>query len=425
MLYESHLFTQELQSKIRDQFNYVNWDPFNGERIYFENSGGSLTLRSVAETAFELTKIPDATKRPSASALYLKNLVDKGKQDIRFFLGLKEGVIFSSQTASRMAFHIVGTIIQNIPGDNVVTTDLEHPSNYDACAYYAAVHNKELRVARVNQQTGGVDVDEILSLIDSETCVISVMIASNITGAVIDYRKLVTEARKIKPDLFIVLDATQHVAHGLVDLDELNIDGLFFTTYKIFAKRGLGIGYVSDRVASLPHERNLEKNLTEWEIGSVEPAGYVCWSCVIDYLLWLGSQFIDSTDKKLKLIEAMNRIHWHETAMLELMLWGDRQIKGLMDIEGVTVHFVKRREDLLSRDFVLPITVKDQITSEVVKKYQQNGVIVFDRVRTNSMSRRTLDAFGIPGLIRVSPNHYNSPEEIKTFLEITKKICEE
>ena len=53
----------------------------------------------------------------------------------------------------------------------------------------------------------------------------------------------------------------------------------------------------------------------------------------------------------------------------------------------------------------------------------KNGIVVYDRVRTNPMSRRTLDEVKLKEVIRVTPLHCNSKEEIDKFLIVTKKYC--
>lgn len=63
-------------------------------------------------------------------------MVIKGRKNIKLFLGTKSGQVVSSETASGIIFLINGTIIENSPGTNVVTTFLEHPSSYDACMIY-------------------------------------------------------------------------------------------------------------------------------------------------------------------------------------------------------------------------------------------------------------------------------------------------
>jgi selenocysteine lyase/cysteine desulfurase len=65
-------------------------------------------------------------------------------------------------------------------------------------------------VARGNRAKGGIDVEDIVSLVDESTCLLSVIYASNIWGAKIDDEAVVRRAREITPDLYVIVDAVQH-----------------------------------------------------------------------------------------------------------------------------------------------------------------------------------------------------------------------
>jgi selenocysteine lyase/cysteine desulfurase len=419
---EGKFFSNQLLKEIRNKFYCVDLDPYNGERMYFENAGGSLTLKSVVKLTSEFSALPDAAKRPGLAAKPLRDMITKGKEDIMLFLGANRGQTVSSETASRVIFLIVGAIIENIPGTNVVTTLLEHPSNYDACSFYAKKTGKQLRVAHINPINGSVEPKEILSKIDKNTCLLSFMASSNITGKILEMKKIIQEARKINQDLFVFVDATQYVAHAPIDIEELEADGVAFTPYKMFGKRGLGLGWVSDRVAVLPHEKVLEKPINSWELGSVEPAGFGAFSTIIDYICWLGKHFTDAIDRRALILSGMRGIELHESALLECALNGTDNIFGLRRLSGVKIHFIPENEDLSTRNCLLPITIEGKSTNEVVQEYMKNGIIVYDRVRTNPMSRRTLDDVKLKEVIRVTPLHCNSKEEIDKFLIVTKNI---
>jgi selenocysteine lyase/cysteine desulfurase len=413
-------FSDELLDEIRSKLEYVDYDPYAGKRIYFDNAGGSLRLKKCCEFIAAETAYPDSPNRPSKASAHLKEMVVKGMDDTKLFLGAKSGSVFSSQTASRVLYHMTQAIVFNVPGNNVVTTDLEHPATYDSAKYYAEIAGKELRVVKANTATGAVDVEEVVRHIDKDTCMLSFIFASNITGALNDVETIIHEARIIKPDIYILLDATQHIPHGPIDVEKLQIDAIGFTPYKILGKRGQGIGYVSDRCSRLPHERTLEGNITDWEVGSVEPAAWGCWSLVIDYLCWLGEKLGASSDRRDQIVSAMHGIEMHERALLYRLLHGSGSIKGLFDIGGVNVHFVG--DDLTRRDCILPITFDDKPSGVAVKQYIDNGIVVFDRVAKSVLSRRQLHAVGLEELVRISPMHFNTAEEVDRFLEVTALI---
>lgn len=414
-------FPNQLLQKIRDKFYYVDSDPYE-KRMYFENAGGSLTLKSVTKLINEFGALPDSPNRPSLASKALQEMVEKGMEDVKLFLGANGGKVVADETASRLIFMVVGTIIENIPGKNVVTTFLEHPAVYDACSFYAKKTGKELRSANVNPVNGGVDPEEILSKIDKDTCLLAFIASSNLTGKNLKMKKIIEEARKIKPDLFIFLDAVQYVAHFPIDVEELGIDGIAFNQYKVFGKRTQGLGWISKRVSVLPHEKFLEKSIDEWDLGGSEPTGYGAWSSVVDYICWVGSHFTDSNDRRSLILSGMENIMLHERALLEYALNGSDKIDGLRKINRVNIHFFPEHEDLSTRVLLLPITIEGKSVDETSRHYLRNGVVVFERVRSNAMSRRILDNLKCEGIIRVTPLHCNSEEDIDRFFEVTKNI---
>ena len=53
------MFDEKLLQEIRDRFHHVDSCPYQGSRAFFENAGGSLTLKSVVEINTQLSSIPD------------------------------------------------------------------------------------------------------------------------------------------------------------------------------------------------------------------------------------------------------------------------------------------------------------------------------------------------------------------------------
>ena len=53
------MFDAQLLKAIRDRFHHVDHCPYQGPRIFFENAGGSLTLKSVVEVSTHFSSIPD------------------------------------------------------------------------------------------------------------------------------------------------------------------------------------------------------------------------------------------------------------------------------------------------------------------------------------------------------------------------------
>lgn len=422
-LQEGILFSDELQEEIKGKFWHVDSDPLReGRRIFFDNAGGAFRLKSVTEAIARIDAIPDCPERVHATALYLQKIQEDGENDIRTILNAKDGSLHTTLTASQAMFEMVGAVAENIPGTNIVTTVLEHPSAHDAAFYYAKKTGKEFRPVTTNPETGGVDVEEIVSKIDCNTCLLSFMYASNISGAILDAEAIIKAARAKKPDLYIIVDAVQHAPHGVIDVEKLKVDGINFAPYKFFANRGSGIAYVSDRLSKLRHHTLLAKPEGTWELGSPAPSQFVAITEIVNYVCWIGGKFIESDNRRELFVEGMNRIKMHERALMHRMLNGSDRIEGIREMSGVTSYL--DHPDMTKRDFIIAMGIDNLGFTQAVREYEKRGIIVYERINTSLYSKRMLDSFGMEGCIRVSPLHCNSVEDIDAFLETTKELAQ-
>lgn len=206
------LFDGKLQAEIKDRFWNVDSDPEAGKRLFFENAGGSLRLKAVNKAYEEADTFPDCDSRKHPRAKALRQLTLNGFRDLRImFNAPRYGQIIAEKSSSKVMFEMVRTVLENIKGTNVVVTDLDHPSAYDSVMYYGRKAGMEVRIAKPNKVTGGIDAEEIERLVDKDTALLVCIYASNHTGAVMDMKEIVTRARAIKPDLYIISDAVQHM----------------------------------------------------------------------------------------------------------------------------------------------------------------------------------------------------------------------
>ncbi|RZL86168.1 MAG: aminotransferase class V-fold PLP-dependent enzyme [Variovorax sp.] len=419
---EGVLFSDALVTEIKSRFHYVDHDMNGRERLFFDNAGGSFRLKAAVDQCARIDALPDCPERIHELAIFLQGVQARGTDDVRTILNAEGGSVYASLTASGGMFDMVRAVAENIAGTNMVTTVLEHPSSFDAMSLYAERLGKELRVAKSNPVTGGIDVDEIVRLVDANTSLLSVIYASNISGAKLDIEQIVKRAREIKPDLYIIVDAVQHAPHGLIDLQKAPVDGINIAPYKFFGCRGSGISWLSERASVLPHHKLAGKKKDFWDLGSAAPWQFAVVSEIVDYVCWLGGQFTASDDRRTLFASGIQRIELHERALLARLLNGGEGIAGLRRMDGVTV-FVDY-EDLTKRDLILAIGIENLEHAQAVREYEKRGVIVYERVATSLYSKRMLESFGLEGAVRVSPLHCNSAADIDRFLRVTKEISQ-
>lgn len=414
-------FSKELQEQVRERFCNIDHDSF-GKRIFFENSGGALRLKSCLQAALDVDSQPDCPGRHQKQADVQGEKVTKGYEDLRIIFNTQKGSIITCLSASQVMFNIIQAIALNVKeGTNMVVSRLEHPSGFDSVEYYAERTGRELRVLQPNKATGRIDVDEVKRLVDKDTLLLSCMYSSNTTGGINDIPAIVKAAREIKPDIYIIVDAVQHAPHGLIDLSNLDIDAMDIAPYKFFACRGSGVGWVSERCAKLPHNRILCYSEDTWELGSTAPHIFAGYSAIVDHVTWIGSQFITSDDRRTLFEEGIKRIELQERALLHRTLEGTVDLPGLRHIPNIEV--ICDNPDLTQRDYILPIIFKNMDVTDAVKEYIKRGIYVFERKSPNHYSKRIVEAFDVEGVVRVSPIHCNSPEEVDAFLKASAEIA--
>ncbi|RSZ45772.1 MULTISPECIES: aminotransferase class V-fold PLP-dependent enzyme [unclassified Variovorax] len=414
-------FSDALMREVKARFLQVDHDHHGRERLYFDNAGGSFRLKAAAERFAQVDAIPDNAERIHATAVELQDIQAKGSADLRTILNATGGSVYASLTASGAMFDMVRAIAENVPGTNMVTTVLEHPSAFDAMSLYAQRLGRELRVAKSNPVTGGVDVEEIVRLVDKDTCLLNVIYASNISGAKLDMAEIVRRAREIKPDLYILVDAVQHAPHGLIDLQKTPVDGINLAPYKFFGCRGSGLSWVSERAAVLPHHKLAGKKPDYWDLGSAAPWQFAVLSEIVDYVCWLGGHFSEATDRRALFVAGITHVELHERALLAVLLDGNENATGMRELRGVNVFL--DHEDLTKRDLILGIGFDRIDCTQAVVEYAKRGVTVYERVATSIYSKRMLESFGLAGTVRVSPLHCNSVADIEKFLRITREIA--
>src|SRR2546421_12147639 len=103
-------FPPPLLAEIRQRFAHVDRDPHNGQRIFFENAGGSLPLRAALAAGAEVAALPDNIGRQTRTSAHLAGVLENGLVGAALFLDAQEGVVFGGGSNTGNSFRIIGGV---------------------------------------------------------------------------------------------------------------------------------------------------------------------------------------------------------------------------------------------------------------------------------------------------------------------------
>jgi len=152
-------------------------------------------------------------------------------------------------------------------GDNVVTTMMEHNSNY--VPWYGLCREilprfgvrVECRLVRFDHDTGELDLEHLGSLVDDRTKLVACTGASNFLGTkppLAAVRAIADASGYVQPwgesRSLLLVDGAQLVPTTAVDVQALDADYLAFSFHKLFAPFGVGVLYAKEAIRhrSLP-----------------------------------------------------------------------------------------------------------------------------------------------------------------------------
>ena len=124
---------QSLVKEIRQKFCNVEKCPISGDRIFFENAGGALTLRSAVETSTKFAAIPDNQGRDNLTSNTLNSIIKNAKNDLSYLFNTHSGEFFMGESGTELLFRLIrNSLLASPSGGSIVGTSLEHPASRSA-----------------------------------------------------------------------------------------------------------------------------------------------------------------------------------------------------------------------------------------------------------------------------------------------------
>ena len=412
--------SNELLNDIRSKFAQIDSCPVQGQRVFFENAGGALTLNRVVDVSRDYAAIPDNQGRDNPGSHELVRVIQKAKDDLRVFMNAPSGQFFVGESGTELIFRLVmNACLGTEDGGVILGSTVEHPATRSACARWSKVSRKTHVLIAHDDDLGLVKAEDYTAHVTQATKVATILHTSPVTGMGMDVAAIAKAIRAVSPDCYIIVDGIQHAAHGQIDIASYDVDGYVISPYKMFSRHGFGLAWISDRLTNLPHDSLVGGPEHNWELGTRDTGAYATISEVVDYLEWLGSNVTESVDKRTRFIAAGTAIHAHEKRLTDAMINGTGNLTGLVEMDKVKII---GGVDNPAREGLVSLVVDGLNSADVVKKLNEQGIRTHLR-KADHYSGNILDPLGLDGCVRVSMCHYNSEHEVAQFLAAMKTIA--
>jgi selenocysteine lyase/cysteine desulfurase len=410
-----------LVTAIRDRFAHVDSCPFEGDRIYFENGGGALTLKSVIETTSAYAAVPDNQGRDNPAALALSGRISKAKADLALLMNAKSGQFIVGETGTELLFRLLRNACLSAPkGSKIIGSSIEHPSSRSAALHWGNVAGMDYVNVPFSTSTGQVTPADYAKHMTPDVAVATVLQASPVTGIGMDVAAISKAIRSIAPECLIIVDGIQHAAHGQMNLASYDVDGYVISPYKVFSRHGYGVAWISDRLTELPHEALKGGPVNNWELGTRDTGAYAAMSDVVAYFDWLGGQVSGETEPRARIEAAGRAIKSYETALTDALINGIGNLPGLREMDHLTIL---SGTDNAAREGTVSFYVHGISSPEIVKTLNDNGIRTHTRT-ADHYSGNILKPLGLSDCVRFSMCHYNTTQEIAKALGIMREIID-
>jgi len=330
---------------------------------------------------------------------------EEARDKVAAFIGApeREGVVFTKNASE--AINLVARVLPLGPGDNVVSTEMEHHSNIVPWQLACERSGAEFRWLGLTDD-GQLDLSGVDKVIDEHTRIVAFTWVSNMLGTVNPVAELTRKAHDA--GALVLIDASQAAPQLPIDLESMSPDCrpdfLAFTGHKVTGPTGIGVLWGRrDLLDELPPflgggemievvtmaGTTYARSPHRFEAGTPPIVEAVGLGAAVDYLGQLG----------------MNAVHAHEQAITGYLL------DGLATLPGVKVLGPL---DAKLRGGAVAFEVDGVHPHDVAQLLDSRGIAV----RAGHHCAKPAHArFDVQASTRASSYLYTTPAEIDALIE--------
>lgn len=344
--------------------------------------------RGVHYLSQQATEAYEAGRKKAAEFIGAKH-----SHEIIFTRGTTEGINLVASSFGRKFIK---------EGDGILISGLEHHSNIVPWQMLCEDRKAVLKVIPIDENGEWV-LDGLEGLLRGVKLV-AVNWVSNALGTINPVATIITAAHRL--GIPVLLDAAQAVQHMEVDVQELDVDFLAFSSHKIYGPTGIGVLYGKEEwlnqlppyqgggemIKTVSFEKTTYNELPyKFEAGTPDMAGAIGLGAALDYLQGLGIGNIRKAEN-------------------ELMAYA---LDALQAVEGL--RFIGKAG---ARAGVISFLVGNIHPFDLGEILDKQGIAV----RTgHHCAQPIMDRYCIPGTVRASLSFYNTAGEVDRLVAGIRK----
>ncbi len=384
--------------KIRSDFPIYEKNP---NLIYLDTAASSLKVRDVIEEVEHYYQTLGVNVHRGAYDLAYETtkLYEHARHNVASFINAHDDeIIFTRGTTSslNMIAHAYQSILK--PGDEIITSELEHHSSLLPWMITARKTGAKLIYIPLTKE-GRITVDGFKSVLSDRTKVVAITHVSNVMGYLTPIKEI-THLTKEKP-ITVILDAAQSAPHMKLDVKDLGVDFLAFSGHKMLGPSGVGVLYgkkeLLNRLEPFEYGGEMADHVTKYDVtykdaplrfeaGTPVISGALGLSRAIDYLHQVGFDAIH---------DYTNALHIYA-------------LSKLSDIDGVTIYNSTAENPVITFniDGVHPHDIATMLDASKVS------------VRAGHHCAQLVSQFlGVSATLRASIYFYNTKEDLDHFVD--------
>ena len=413
--------------EIREQFPSLE-RRHNGYPIaYFDGAGGTQTPRVVVDAVTDYLVNHNAnTHWEYPTSHETDTIIESGRQAFADFLNASPNEIVFGPNTTTMIYHLSRALGRKLaPGDEIVTTELEHHANIAPWQALVVERGVTLNLARMDPESGQLDWHDFERLVTKKTKLVAFGAGCNALGTDNDFRRAVEVAHSV--GALVLVDAVHYAPYFLCDAKETDCDFLTCSAYKFYGPHVSVFYGKKDLLESIDFPKLEPAPITapeRVEMGTQNHEGIAGAAATVDFYASLAGYRIPTRRDSERINDpTLNRREALQTAYAALRAHSAPQVKRLWEelsrINGVRLYGPPPE---IERTPTVSFTIRNIASSEVARGLAERGLFAS---HGDFYAQTVIERLGLApeGLVRVGCACYTSDDEIERLIEAVKEIA--